>query len=288
MYKRLIPLMALPIAVACVASEPLPGGAATLGFSLTEQSGQRVAASFQRAGERHHDWTTSFAAAELNGLDLARLNAGGSHPVRFALNRQSGHLDCSGTAGNGRATGQCGFAPQPAFAAALAQAKVAAPDSEEWLELFALDVRRELLDSLRASGFPPPSVDELVEMTAVGVDGAYIRALAAAGYKPNSLDSLVEMRAVGVTPEWIGGFARIGLGNLPMSQLVELRALGVDSAYVQSFRALGYGVIDADDLVAMKALGVTADFARDVERNMGRQSPEKLVELKALGFAWRR
>lgn len=290
MKKTLLPLIALPLAVAAVASAPSGSQAEALDFNLESKGDGSIelAASFSRPGERHSRWNSRFAAAQFDGLDLAGLNAGGSRPLRFAMSRQSGRLDCAGSGGSGRASGRCSFAVQPAFAAMLVEARVPGPgDDEDWLALFALDVRRELVDALRGAGYPPPTFDQLVELTAVGVTDDYIRAMAAAGYRPKSLDGLVEMRAVGVTPEWIAGFGKLGLASLSSDELVELRALGIDADYVQSLRAAGYPNLSPDELVEMKALGVTADYARQVERHMGRQPPGRLVELRALGVAFR-
>lgn len=315
---RFLPLMALPLAIAAVATTTGGTTAEPLDFSLQAQGdgSNSIAATFFTPGERHHHWNSQFRATEFDGLDVAALRSSGSNPVRFAMIRESGRLDCSGSGGLGHANGRCSFAPQPAFGAMLAASGVGTPKGDGWLSMFAVDVHRSLVEALAAANYPPPNVDQLIELSAVGVSGDYIRALSAAGYRPSSLDDLVEMRAVGVTPEWIASFGRAGLGRLPASQLVELRALGIDAEYVASMRALGfasmkpddlvelkalgvtadyvasmrnagYADLKADDLVEMKALGVTADFAREVERHMGRQSPDRLVELKALGVSFR-
>lgn len=287
MIRHFLPLIALPLAVAGVASTT-GSRAEVLDFNLQEQGDGSIelAANFSRPGERHSQWNTRFAAAELDGLDIAGLHAGDPRPLRFAMMRESGHLDCAGTGSFGRASGRCNFAAEPAFAAMLAEARVTG-GREDWLSMFAVDVRGSLVVALRDAGYPPPTFDQLIELTAVGANADYIRAMAAAGYRPKTLDSLVEMRAVGVTPEWIAGFARLGLGAIDADELVELRALGIDADYVQSMRAAGYPNLKPEDLVELKALGVTADYARQVERHMGRQPPDRLVELKALGVAFR-
>lgn len=288
MIKRLLPLIAMPMAfVACAATAPLPANQDFV-FDLKSAEDEFGLTATFRYGDGHKDrWSSSFTSTQLAGLDLGGFRSSGSRPLGFSVSRQSGVLRCAGTGGSGRASGRCRFAPDPEFASALAASGVSAPDHDEWIELFALDVRRDLLDTLGAAGFGKPSVDELVEMTAVGVDQEYIRAMASAGYRPTSYDSLVELKALGVTPQWIGDLARVGMSTLPVDDLAELKALGVDAAYIQGFRDAGYMNLTADQLVELKALGVTHDFAREVERHMGRQSPDRLVELKALGFAWR-
>ncbi len=278
--------LALTITLVTVSSTCAAAGNEAIHFTLLATGGKdKIQANFSRdRGSNHNVWNSSFAPAQLPGLDASSFRASGSNALRFALNRESGRLDCSGRGGNSRASGDCAFSPSSAFAAALAGHGIRAVDSDDWLSLFALDVRRSLVDAIGAAHYPSPSVEQLVSMTAVGVSGPYIEALAHAGYRPKSLDSLVEFKAIGIEPEWIGGLTRAGYSRLPSDELVQLKALGVDGAYIQSFTAIGYRNLSADDLVQMKALGVTADFARRVQGKLGPLSPDKLVQLRAIGF----
>lgn len=279
-------LTSVTVTSACMANVPPQ----QLTFTLWSDGGPgRVQARFQndRNGD-DHQWSSSFAESQLAGLDPAAFRGAGAHQLRFAVIRESGRMDCAGTGGSSRASGQCNFAPASSFAARLATAGTPAPDASDWFSLFALDVRSSLIDALRAARYPAPTADQLIAMTAVGVSESYIRDLARHGYRPDTLDSLVEFKAVGVDPRWIGDLAAIGYSRLPNSDLMQLKALGVDAAYIRSFRAAGYDRLSTDDLVQMKALGVTADFARQIESVMGRQSPDKLVQLKAVGFSPRR
>lgn len=128
-----------PAASTGIAAQP-----SRLDFTLTGHGGRGdLTASFSSPRERHHQWTTSFAPAGLPGLDLAGFHARGANPVRFALSRHSGNLDCAGSGGSSFARGSCTFAPRAEFAAALAAAQVPAPRHDQWIELFALDVRQD-------------------------------------------------------------------------------------------------------------------------------------------------
>jgi len=274
-------LTSITVTSACMANVPPQ----QLAFTLSNEGGPgRVQARFRKAGQDDHSWSSGFAEPQLAGLDGQAFRSAGSHQLRFAVIRESGRMDCAGTGGSSYATGLCNFAPASAFAARLAAAGTPAPDADDWFGLFALDVRSSLIDALRAAHYPAPTADQLMSMTAVGVSANYINDLARYGYRPDTLDNLVEFKAVGVEPRWIGGLAQIGYSRLSNSDLMQLKALGVDAAYIHSFQAAGYTRLSADDLVQMKALGVTADFARQIESVMGRQSPDKLVELKAIGF----
>ena len=195
--------LALTITLVTVSSTCAAAGNEPFHFTLLAKGGKaEIQANFSRdRGSNHNVWNSSFSPAQLPGLDEGAFRAPGSNALRFALNRESGRLDCSGRGGNSRASGECYYSPSQAFAPALAAHGIRTVGSEDWLSLFALDVRRSLIDAVGAARYPNPTVEQLVSMTAVGVTGPYIEALARAGYRPKSLDSLVEFKAIGIEPE---------------------------------------------------------------------------------------
>jgi hypothetical protein len=256
-------------------------------FTLSpSRGGDAVHVDFRRGRDgRDHNWSTSFRASQLVGLDLAGFRAGGARPLRFALIREAGRLDCAGNGGQSYAAGNCTFASDPGFNQLLAARGIGRPDFEESFSMVALDVRRSLIDAVAAARYPTPTIEQLVEMTAIGVDAQYINELARLGYRPSELQSLVEFRALGITPEWIGGFQRIGYANLPADDLVQLKALGVTPEYVLGFERIGYRNLAADDLVQLKALDVTPEFAREMRgRTNVQPGVDDLVQMKALGY----
>ena len=263
MNRCLAFLLALVLASVSVASACTAASNEWIRFKLepAHAGGGALQASFRDDSRPGHDdnWSSSFAPSEFVGLDVSGFRSVGTRPLRFAVIREAGRLDCSGQGGNSYATGYCSFAIDPGFEQLLQSRGIARPTREQAFGLMALNVRRDLVDALAAARYPAPTVDQLIEMTAVGVDGRYIRELARAGYRPNSLHSLVEFRAVGVTPEWLGGFARIGYANIPVDELVQLRALGISADYVAGFARIGYPNMPASDLVQLKALGVAPD-----------------------------
>ena len=245
--------------------------------------GERVQATFrdQQRGRNEGQWTDGFRTADLVGLDPAGFRAGGTRPVHFALIREAGRLDCSGSGGGSRASGSCGFTLDPAFTRLLESRNIARPTRDQAFGLMALNVRRDLVEALAAARYPTPSIDDLIALSALGANGGYISQLAQAGYRPSTINSLIEFKALGITPAWISGFARIGYANLPSDQLVELKALGITPEFVMGFERLGYGRLPVRSLVELKALGITPAFARTVVRASAPLPPvEKLVELK--------
>lgn len=247
----------------------------------------RVHASFSsfRGHDRDNHWSTDLAQNELSGLDLNRLRSQGNQPLRFALTREAGRLDCGGTGGHSMASGDCRFSADAGFTNYLISRGMRRPTESESFSMMAVNVRRDILEALHVARYPVPTPDNLISLTAVGVDGAYIAGLARVGYRPADLDTLLQFKALNVTPAWIASFVRHGLGRMDPDDLVQLKALGITGDYIAGFERVGYRNLSADDLVQLKALGVTPEYAAAVRRGTSEfPTPERLVELKAIGF----
>ena len=278
---------ALLLTVVTVASACTAATADWIHFTLEPQRGSETIQASFRTDDRsrnEHSWSTGLRPAELAGLDLAGLRGSGTRPLRFALIREAGRLDCSGHGGESYAAGDCGFTPDPAFTQLLASHGITRPTSEQAFGLMAVNARRELVDSLYAAHYPTPSIDNLMALAALGVTGDYIGGMARAGYRPGSLDDLIQFKALDITPAWIAGFVRIGYANLPADELVQMRALDITPDYVAGFDRIGYRHLPVDQLVQLKALNITPDFVQRVAAvDRGLPPVEKLVELKAFG-----
>jgi len=258
-------------------------------FTLGSNSDGEIRVSF-RDGERGEDdnrWSASFAPAQLAGLDVAGFRANGTRPLRFALVREAGRLDCSGRGGNSYASGNCSLTADPGFAQLLESRGIDRPTRKQSFGLVALDVRRDLIDAIAAARYPAPDIDDLMALTAVGVTRSYISGLARLGYRPSSINDLVKFKALNITPEYVGAFSRAGYGNLDPGDLVQLKALDVTPEYVAGFERLGYRNLPVSKLVQLKALNITPEFVRSVETRRGEvPSVDELVERKI--FARRR
>ena len=240
-----------------------------------------------RTGKDDHNngMSSSFALADLNGLDAARLRAAGLTPISFALVREAGRIDCAGNAARGRADGSCRFTDNPAFADLLAARGMRRPTIEQAYGLTIVGATRGLLDALHANRYPMPTVDDYTAMSAVGVTPSYIQQLSAAGYRPADSKRLIEYAAIGVTPEYLGSLARAGYANLPQDEVVQLAALKIDPEFIRGFERIGYRNLPVETLVQLKALDVTPEFVRSLE-GQGIKAPpaEQLVKLRAIGF----
>ena len=254
-------------------------------FTIDAERGDagKVHVSFRdEAFDRNENsWSSGFMPSELIGLDVATFRGGGSRPVRFAIIREAGRLDCAGTGGGSHAWGDCRFTPDAGFNRLLVSRGIGQPTRDQSFGLMAVNARREVIEAIAAAGYPTPKIDDLMALAALGVDGHYVRGLAHAGYRPRTIDALVQFKAIGVTPEWISGFTRIGYGAVDTDELVQMRALGITPEYVAGFQRVGYR-LTPDTLVQFKALGITPEFA-SLAGQGGRLPPGELVQLKVLG-----
>lgn len=249
-------------------------------------SGGEIHASFRNdIGSREkNNWSSGFRPSELIGLDVVSFRATGSRPVRFAIVREAGRLDCAGNGGGSRASGSCRFTADAGFTQALVSRSIRRPTREQAFGLMALNVRRELLDALAAARYPTPTIDDLMALTALGANGRYITDLSRAGYRPRTVHSLVEFKALGITPQWIGGMTRVGYGNVAPNDLVQMKALNVTPEYIAGFQHIGYRQLSPDTLVQLKALDITPEFVRSTVGSRATMPPvNELVEMKLFG-----
>lgn len=270
------------VASACSAAVPTEW----IGFTLDPQRGTgdiKAVFSDERRGRDETHWSAGFPPSQLIGLDLSGFRAVGTRPLRFAVVRDAGRLDCSGNGGQSHAAGNCRFTPDAGFAQLLESRRIGRPTREELFGMMAVNVRREIIDAVASAHYPTPTIDQLMALTAVGVTDSYIRDLARMGYRPDSLDTLVEFRALNITPGYAGGFARIGYGTLDPHDLVQLKALDITPDFVAAFQRMGYGRLPVATLVQLKALDISPEFVRSVQRQGGPVPVDELVQAKVLG-----
>ena len=289
MNRCLALLCALLFAFVSVSSACMAAPADWIAFDLKAQGDrQQIHATFRderRGGDENH-WSNGFKPSELIGLETAGFYAAGSRPLRFAVVREAGRLDCGGSGGSSRASGNCGFAADAGFMQLLATRGIGHPNREQAFGLMAMDVRRSLIEAVAAARYPTPSIDDLMAMTAVGVTSGYIGDLARANYRPNSLHSLIEFKALEISPEWLGGLARVGYASLPADDLMQLKALGISPDFITGFDSLGYRRLPVDELVQLKALNITPEFARSaIGQTRPLPSVDELVQIKMFGRA---
>jgi hypothetical protein len=218
-------------------------------------------------------WSNDRSLTELAGLSPAQL-AGGKGPVRFALVREAGRLDCGGTAGSFRGGGSCSFAPDTGFGAYLQARGIGLPTRHQAFSLTMSGVGRDLVDALDKGGFERPRVEQLTAMGIHGATADYVRALSGLGYRL-SADDVVAFKIHGVDPDYIRALAPIApkLRHISASDLVSLKIHGVEPQFVRAMAAMGpqFQEVTADDLVNMAIHGVKPELAASFVRLEGGQ-----------------
>ena len=287
MNRALAFIGAMLLAFVSVSSACTAAPTDAIRFTLEPQGGDggTIQASFrsENRGKHENNWQSGFRPAELVGLDLAGFRGAGNRPLRFALIREAGRLDCGGQGGSSHASGACTFSADPGFTRLLESRGIGRPTREEAFGLMAVNARSEVIDAVAAAHYPTPSIDDLMALSALHVDGAYISRMAQAGYRPRDIDTLVEFKALDISPEWIRGFVTIGYGGIPADDLVQLKALDITPEFIAGFDRAGYRHLSVDQLVELKALDITPEFVRSVTGSGAQMPVEKLVEAKIFG-----
>ena len=119
-------------------------------------------------------WSNDRPLSDLQGLSASQL-AGARGPVRFALQRDAGRLDCSGVAGYSTGSGSCSFIVDPRFASYLQQRGMGSPTPHQAFTLTMSGVGRDLIDSMQEIGYARPTVDQLASMGIHGVSADFVR-----------------------------------------------------------------------------------------------------------------
>ena len=295
MNRCLAFLLALIFATVSVSSACVAAPGDVIRFTLEPERGNsaKIHASFrdealERDEKRYRDensWSTGFPPSELIGMDISSFRAAGTRPLRFAIVREAGRLDCAGDGGNSHATGDCRFTADPDFTNLLISRGIGRPTrgaslwpdggqrqarSHRWHRRGALsDAVDRQFDGARRARSRRPLHRRRCRVSAIA---------------RRSLQSLVEFKALGITPEWIGGFTRIGYGTLPGSELVQLKALNVTPEFIAGFDRIGYRHLPVATLIQLKALDISPDFVRSAVGQRATMPPvNELVEMKIFG-----
>jgi len=260
-----------------------PSGRVTFEIERSGQPGRVQLEISRRSGNSH--WTIGHTvdAASLEGLDPARL-AGAGGPVAFRIAREAGTLACEGSVGHGRGRGECSFAADPRFAAALAERGIGRPSMDEQFSMTMHDIGLAYVDEVRRQDYDTPSTVDLANAGDHGVTLDYLRGMGGHGYRVRRLGALIEMRDHGVTPDYIEALARHDVRDISPAEIVRLRDHGVSADYVGELRQLGYRRLSVEEMIELRDHGVAADYVRTLAGNGIRDIPtEELVRMRDHG-----
>src|SRR5437763_7517697 len=171
MNRCLAFLLALVFATVSISSACVAVPSDWVHFTLQPERGDgKIHASFrdQSHGRGDNNWSTEFLPSELVGLDVASFRASDARPLRFAIVREAGRLDCSGNGGNSSAAGNCSFTADPGFTQLLVSRGIGRPSREQAFGLMAVNAHRDVIDAVAAARYPTPTIDELMALAALG------------------------------------------------------------------------------------------------------------------------
>jgi beta-lactamase regulating signal transducer with metallopeptidase domain len=234
--------------------------ASSLAGTWELQAGRTAGEVYLELRQGHSSSGHSIPLSSLEGLSRAQLDRAGS--VVFALRRDAGTFNFTGSLRDGVGAGTYTFTPSATFAAELARRGVDQPTAQEQHELATHDVGLALVDELRTQGYPTPKVADLVRAGHHGVTADYVKAMGGLGYSVGTMDALVRLRDHGVTPDYVRGLTAAGLPKLPAEALVNARDHGVTPDFIQALASFGYTSLGIDALVNARDHGITPDFVQ--------------------------
>ena len=260
------------------------------------------------------NWGQSIRRSELPLTD-AQINATSETPVHFALNRDAGVIDFTGSFEAGEGVGRFAFTPSSSYAATLRSLGVSSEDALDDKKLFSLAMHdvstafirdmqslgyRENLESyvrfrihgvstdfvreLRSLGYDKLSAEDLVRFRIHGVSPQFIRDMKGLGFEATAED-LVRFRIHGATPEFVRAMRDFDVKGVSAESIVRMRIHGVTPEFVRELSDLGYKSVDSDDLVRMRIHGVTTAFIRELANAGYHGIPiDKLVQMRIHGI----
>jgi hypothetical protein len=234
-----------------------------------------------RSDDEHSSENSSkYTPADL-GLQASDIS-GPSHAAHFAMRRDAGSIDFTGTLGEGVGSGHYTFSPSAAYRDALTKRGYGRPGIEEQLAATTLDISLSYIDAITATGVHPSDYGKLIAFRALGVTPQSIRDLRRQ-FGTMSDGDIITFTALHITPQYAADMRAAGVTDMDAHDLVSLRALHVDPTYIKELASVGYSNLSADQLTQLKALHVDADYIRRVQSH-GYKHPtvQQLVQLKAL------
>lgn len=228
MHRSLALLLAILLTSFSITSVGFAAQGGELRFELSQRSAHRVQLSLlDDEGSGHGRSSSSFALADLAGLDRSAMASSEATPISFALVREAGRIDCSGSGERGTAKGFCRFMPDRAFADYLSGQGLARPSEREAFALVMVGASRRLVQAIAAARYPTPDLDDLTALTALGVTEDYIAQLAASSYRPTDISDLIAFKALGGTPADVRAIRGSKVNLISADELIRLRIAGL-------------------------------------------------------------
>lgn len=218
------------------------------------------------------DWPTS----SFTGLDLAQ-------DTQFALTRDAGTFEFSGTLRDSAGAGTFQFAADPRYAQEMKALGFGGVEGKQ-IHFAMLDVSLGFARDMKNANLKDLDTDKLLAFRIHGVTLDMVQRVRAAGYTPDS-KALIAMRIHGATPEYMDDLKQLGYQGIPLDQLVSFRIHGVTPDFIGELQKLGFEHPRPEELVNMRIHGVTPEYISQLQlRGVKNLTVDKLVAMKIHGL----
>jgi hypothetical protein len=258
--------------------------------SLVNDDNSKINLNFGRSNQQggRHQFGQTYDFAEL-GLSREQVLQGG--PIKFALAREAGTIECEGSFQNGKGSGTFRFTGNPAFVAAMksrgfdfeSETKTTRHSlSEDRLfTAAALNITTALADDLSSAGFKL-DVDDLFKATIFKIDSKFMREMKATGYPNLGMEELVKARIFKIDADLMRQVSQMGFAKEPFESLIKLRIFKVTPEFLTEVRNEGLTNISLEDAVKLRIFNIDGEFIRSAKAEGVPLDVERLVQ-KRLG-----
>jgi hypothetical protein len=257
---------------------------------LSEQ-GPGINLNFTRHTERggKHQIGETFAFADLNGLTREQALKGG--PVKFALVREAGTIECAGSFKDGWGAGTFQFTGSQAFLAAMKSRGFdfekdtnKGNDTEDRLfTATALNITTAQADDLLSAGFGKLDVGDLFKAAIFKVDSKFMREMKDTGFPNMGMEDLVKARIFKIDADFVKHAREMGFDKEPFEGLVKMQIFKVTPEFLTELRNEGLTGLSVEEVVKLRIFNVDAEFIRKARAEGVPVDVESLVR-RRLGF----
>jgi hypothetical protein len=234
----------------------------------------------------NHQFGSTYDFSDFQGLTREQALQGG--PVKFALVREAGTIDCEGSFENGKGSGTFRFAANQAFVSAMKSRgfdfEKESPTTEDGHiedRLFTatvLNVTTALADELNSAGFGKLGISDLFKAAIFKIDSAFMREMKASGFPNMGMEELVKARIFKIDAKFVSEATQMGFGKEPFESLVKMRIFKVTPEFIAEVRNEGLSDLSVEDLVKLQIFKIDAEFIRKAKAEGVPLDVERLVQ----------
>ena len=137
--------------------------------------------------------------------------------------------------------------------------------ADEVVNLKALDISEEYVNSFKTVGYDHLTAQEIVPMKALGITPEFVKSIQDLGFKDVSPSEVLSFKSQNITAEYINSFKQVGYNNISARDIVPMKALNITPEFIKTFQDAGYDNIELPEFFGLKAQGITPDYIKQFE-----------------------